>query len=124
MKEKKEIMDKTEAKRQQEKELVTLMIKLYCKKKHGSQNSLCPSCRSLYEYAMLRSSNCPFMETKTFCSCCKVHCYKPEMREKIREVMRFSGPRLIFFHPIVAIRHMLESVKNKIHEKRHKYLKI
>lgn len=113
-------MDKTEAKRQKEKELVTLMTKLYCKKKHGSQDSLCHSCRSLYEYAMLRINNCPFMETKTFCSGCKVHCYKPEMREKIREVMRFSGPRLIFYHPIAAIRHMLESVKNKIQDKRHK----
>ena len=110
-------MDKLEEKRQQEKELVTLMIKLYCKKKYRSKTSLCPSCRSLYEYAMLRSSNCPFMETKTFCSGCKVHCYKPEMREKIREVMRFSGLRLIFYHPIVAIRHMLESVKNKMHER-------
>ena len=37
------------------------------------------------------------METKTFCSNCKVHCYKPEMRKKIRAVMRFSGPRMIFY---------------------------
>ena len=110
-------MDKLEEKRQQEKEMVTLMIKLYCKKKHRSKTSLCSSCQSLYEYAMLRSSNCPFMETKKFCSCCKVHCYKPGMREKIREVMRFSGPRLIFYHPIMAVRHIVESVKNEIRDK-------
>ena len=30
-------MDKLEEKRQQEKEMVTLMIKLYCKKKHRSK---------------------------------------------------------------------------------------
>jgi hypothetical protein len=53
------------------------------------------------------------METKTFCSNCKVHCYKPEMREKIREIMRFSGPRMIFYHPIMAIRHLIESKKEK-----------
>lgn len=53
------------------------------------------------------------METKTFCSNCKVHCYKPDMREKIREVMRFSGPRMLFYHPIMAIRHVMESRKEK-----------
>ncbi|MGN0478669.1 MAG: nitrous oxide-stimulated promoter family protein, partial [Hominenteromicrobium sp.] len=60
-----------------------------------------------------RSDCCPFMETKTFCSNCKVHCYKPEMREKIREVMRFSGPRMIFRHPVTAIRHVIETKKEK-----------
>ena len=39
------------------------------------------------------------------------------MREKIREVMRFSGPRLIFYHPIMAVRHIVESVKNEIRDK-------
>jgi hypothetical protein len=53
------------------------------------------------------------MESKTFCSNCKVHCYKPEMREKIREVMRFSGPRMILHHPITSIRHVIESNKEK-----------
>lgn len=43
----------------------------------------------------------------------KVHCYKPEMREKIREVMRFSGPRMIFHHPYLAIKHVIESKKEK-----------
>lgn len=62
---------------------------------------------------MMRSDKCPFMDTKTFCSNCSVHCYKPEMREKIRKVMRFSGPRIILYHPIMAVRHMVESNKEK-----------
>ena len=53
------------------------------------------------------------MVTKTFCSNCKVHCYKPEMREKIRTVMRYSGPRMIFHAPIPAIRHVIETVKER-----------
>lgn len=53
------------------------------------------------------------METKTFCSNCKVHCYKADMREKICAVMRFSGPRMIFYHPIAAMRHLLETKKEK-----------
>lgn len=100
-------------KREREKKMVSEMISLYCKKKHKLKNQLCPECTALNEYARLRSDKCPFMETKTFCSNCKVHCYKPEMREKIREVMRFSGPRMIFTHPVMAIRHVIESKKEK-----------
>lgn len=104
-------MNKLENKREREKKTVALMIRLYCKKKHGTKETLCPECEALLQYATLRSDKCPFMETKTFCSNCRVHCYKPEMREKIREVMRFSGPRMIFYHPIMALRHVVESKK-------------
>ena len=101
-----------QTKREREKETVSLMIRLYCRKKHGGKE-LCPACAELDAYARLRSDKCPFMETKTFCSNCKVHCYKKDMREKIREVMRFSGPRMIFHHPIMAVRHVIESKKEK-----------
>lgn len=100
-------------KREQEKKVVSLMINIYCRKKHHTKGVLCEECRKLDEYARFRSDKCPFMETKTFCSNCKVHCYKPEMREKIREVMRFSGPRMLFYHPIMAIKHVIESRKEK-----------
>jgi hypothetical protein len=99
-------------KRQREKEAVSRMIRLYCRKKHGSRE-LCPECTALDAYARLRSDKCPFMERKTFCSNCRVHCYKKDMREKIRAVMRFSGPRMIFHHPIMAIRHVLETKKEQ-----------
>lgn len=99
-------------KREREKETVSLMIRLYCRKKHGGKD-LFPDCAALDAYARQRSDKCPFMETKTFCSNCKVHCYKKDMREKIREVMRFSGPRMIFYHPVMAIRHVIESKKEK-----------
>lgn len=103
----------TTSKREREKAIVSDMIALYCRKQHKSKGELCSDCRELKEYAMLRSDKCPFMETKTFCSNCKVHCYKPEMREKIRQVMVFSGPRMMFHHPITAIRHVIESEKEK-----------
>ncbi|MBQ3160637.1 MAG: nitrous oxide-stimulated promoter family protein [Oscillospiraceae bacterium] len=106
-------MSAVETKRQREKKTVALMIKLYCRKKHGTKNELCPDCKALSEYAAMRSDKCPFMESKTFCSNCKVHCYKPDMREKIREVMRFSGPRMILYHPIMAVRHVIENKKEK-----------
>lgn len=106
-------MKSIESKREQEKQMVSQMIALYCRKNHGTKDSLCPECAALNDYARRRSDKCPFMETKTFCSNCKVHCYKPEMREKIRIVMRFSGPRMIFHHPAAAIRHLIETKKEK-----------
>lgn len=99
-------------KREREKALVSRMIALYCKKNHGGK-SLCPDCAALDAYARQRSDRCPFMETKTFCSNCHVHCYKPEMRERIRAVMRFSGPRMILYHPLLAVRHVMETKKEK-----------
>ena len=101
-----------QSKREREKETVSLMIAIYCRKKHGGK-TLCPDCAALEAYARQSSDKCPFMETKTFCSNCKVHCYKPDMREKIREVMRFSGPRMIFHHPVMAMRHVIETKKEK-----------
>lgn len=98
---------------QREKDMVSEMITLYCNKNHKTKNGLCPECEKLKEYALMRSDKCPFMESKTFCSNCRVHCYKPEMREKIRTVMRFSGPRMIFHHPVMAVSHVIETKKEK-----------
>ena len=102
-----------QSKREQEKQTVSLMIKIYCNKNHHTKDTLCEECNQLNVYAKLRSDKCPFMETKTFCSNCKVHCYKPEMREKIREVMRFSGPRMMLYNPVMAIRHVIEMKREK-----------
>lgn len=106
-------------KREGEVEVCTLMIGLYCKKKHGMKGAMrgagemCADCRALAEYVSQRVERCPFMETKTFCAFCRVHCYKSEMREKIRVVMRFSGPRMIFHRPVLAFRHLALTVREK-----------
>ena len=107
-------MKQIETKREREKKTVSFMIRLYCHKNHGTRgDSLCPDCAALRDYAISRSDRCPFMETKTFCSNCRVHCYKPRMREQIRQVMRFSGPRMLLYHPVMALRHVIESQKEK-----------
>jgi len=110
-------MNKVEKKRQKEQYVVEEMIRLYCRKNHGKEGNasggMCPECQKLADYAKQRSQKCPFMEQKTFCANCKVHCYKPEMREKIRAVMRFSGPRMLLYHPILAIWHLICSMREK-----------
>ncbi|MCR5447853.1 MAG: nitrous oxide-stimulated promoter family protein [Solobacterium sp.] len=108
-------MNDTAGKREKEKRIVKEMIVLYCHGHHHAADGqeMCDECRALCDYAWKRSDLCPFMETKTFCSNCTVHCYQPEMREKIRTVMRWSGPRMIFHHPVMALSHAIASKREK-----------
>ena len=107
-------MKSTESKREKEKRVVGEMIALYCHGVHKTKkHELCPECQELSDYAKSRSDHCPFMDTKTFCVNCKVHCYRKDMREKIRTVMRYSGPRMIFHHPVMAIHHVISVQQEK-----------
>ncbi|MDP7422805.1 MAG: nitrous oxide-stimulated promoter family protein [bacterium] len=76
-----------------EYETVEAMIQLYCEKKHIENIGLCEECRNLLEYAGERLDKCPRRENKIPCSQCNIHCYSTEYREKIRDVMKFSGPK-------------------------------
>lgn len=98
-------------KRKKEAEVMELMVKLYCRKKHGCAGGLCEDCSKLLEYSSARRDKCPWGDEKPFCSNCPIHCYKPDMRERVKEVMRFSGPRMIFHHPVVAVKHLVQSKK-------------
>ena len=84
------------------------MIRIYCRGKHGTERGLCRECSSLQGYAWNRLQKCPFQEGKTTCAKCPVHCYRPEMREQIRKVMRYAGPRMLLRHPIMTLWHMLD----------------
>ncbi|KNZ42315.1 nitrous oxide-stimulated promoter family protein [Acetobacterium bakii] len=89
-----------------EKRTLTLMIKIYCKKNHNS-NQLCDDCAELLEYALSRLDHCRYSENKGFCNQCTTHCYTKEKKEAIRKVMRFCGPRMIFYDPKMVIKHLL-----------------
>lgn len=75
-----------------------------CQVGHGGPG-LCGECRELLEYSLARLDHCKFGNAKTKCHKCPVHCYRPDMREKIRTVMRFSGPRMLLYHPLEALRY-------------------
>lgn len=92
---------------EQDVKTVGLMIDLYCRGQHGGKDALCDECRELTDYVKKRLEKCPFRENKPKCSQCTVHCYQPAMREKIKAVMRYAGPRMICRHPILAGRHYL-----------------
>lgn len=92
---------------ERERRTVLAMIRLYCRARHGGRK-LCAECRALGEYASGRLGRCPFGEGKPTCAACPVHCYAPAMRERIREVMRRAGPRMLWHHPLLAVRHLLD----------------
>jgi hypothetical protein len=94
-----------------EKKTVEIMINLYCNKKHGTKDGLCDECERLLEYAYERLINCKFGNNKGTCGKCRIHCYKPDLRMRIVEVMRFSGPRMIYTHPVLALMHLMGELK-------------
>lgn len=70
--------------------------------------AVCDECAVLLRYAEQRRASCP-KDPKPFCSNCDTHCYKPEMRERVRDVMRFAGPRSMFTrHALAGVRHVIE----------------
>lgn len=108
-----------------EKKLIPEMIRIYClgnhkelRKEEGVKGKeLCSKCKELAEYAAFRLEKCPFKKNKGFCSFCKIHCYKPEYRAEMKAVMRYSGPRMLFTHPIFALSHVAAMLKHKKREK-------
>ncbi len=87
------------------------MLQIYCKKHHGG--NLCPHCQALYQYALARTANCPRKAEKTFCSTCPIHCYAPQMRAEMRQVMGFSGPRMMLYAPHLTLAHLWDTIKHR-----------
>ena len=96
-----------------ERKTITAMIRIFCRGRHGSRGSLCEECQQLQAYAMCRLDRCLFGAEKPICANCPIHCYKPQRREQIREVMRYAGPRMLLRHPLLAIGHLLDSRKGR-----------
>lgn len=98
--------------RNKERENMTLrlMAETYCKGHHGNEAragvKLCPECEKVVSYAEARTTACPLGEEKTTCRRCTIHCYQPTMREAIRRIMHYAGPRMLFLHPASVLRHI------------------
>ena len=94
---------------EREKEVIRQMIQIYCSRKHHPlHKTLCDDCNELLKYALQRLDKCPKRNAKSSCRKCEIHCYAPIYKVRIRTVMRFVGPRMIFMHPLAAIRHFFE----------------
>jgi hypothetical protein len=101
-----------------EEKTIRVMIALYCRHHHDgvgrvsdpepSRATPCEECAALLTYARLKLAGCRFGGRKPTCARCTVHCYRRDMRERIRVVMRYSGPRMITRHPLLALAHLLD----------------
>ncbi len=95
---------------QREAATIEAMIGMYCRDHHDA-DGLCPECTELLSYARRRLSKCPFQQGKTTCGKCLIHCYQPKMREKVRQVMRYAGPRMMLRHPLLAFMHLVDGLR-------------
>ena len=89
---------------EREKRTVAVMVKMYCDHYHDKVGAICSDCDELTKFANERINRCIFQKDKPVCSGCQVHCYRTDMRDKIKTVMRFAGPKMMFRHPILGIR--------------------
>ena len=104
---------------------LALFIDLYCRYKHadcprqpvdlrthnvseiaGKSIVLCPECTKLLTHAFVKRSHCP-MHPKPMCKHCPSHCYHPSYRAQIREVMKFSGRKMLFAGRLDYLFHLL-----------------
>jgi hypothetical protein len=68
--------------------------------------SICGECHKLLTHAFVKRMNCP-MEPKPACKHCPSHCYHPTYRQQIREVMKFSGRKLVLSGRLGYLYHLL-----------------
>ena len=90
-----------------ELETIEAMTRIYCADHHGAPHP-CAECQALMTYASKRLAVCTYGEDKPVCAKCQIHCYGKAMREKVREVMRYAGPRMILRHPWLALMHVVD----------------
>lgn len=106
-------MNKDKNRLARERKTIEVMLKMYCKNHHNKEFELCENCEPLLKYALNKIDKCVFGEKKPACSECKIHCYAKEMRNKIKEIMRYSGARMLLNHPYLAIMHLIDKRKYK-----------
>lgn len=96
--------------RQQKKDirLIGKFVEVYCNGRHGAterslfnlpaglgERRLCPGCADFMQYAVTRRIKCPLEAEKPTCKHCRVHCYNRANLEKVREIMAYSGKKLM-----------------------------
>ena len=90
---------------------IGVMIGIYCRDHHAAGKGLCSECQGLLDYAGVRLERCHFGLEKPVCVKCPVHCYLPARREQVRAVMRYAGPRMLWRHPVLSLRHWVDGWK-------------
>lgn len=104
-------MNRADRRLARERTTISVMIRMHCRGRHHPAGALCPACAELEAYALQRVERCPYGSRKPTCAKCPIHCYKPDMQERVREVMRYAGPRMLLRHPVLALLHLLDGLR-------------
>ena len=103
------IADQRFIRRARELKTMETMLAMYCRgHQHERHDRLCTNCSALFGYATRRLERCVFGDAKPTCANCTVHCYSARMREQVRVMMKWAGPRMLFRHPVRAVLHLLD----------------
>ena len=100
--------------------MIGRFVQVYCTCRHGAvgrsrfplpaglgELRICPDCALIMEYAVNKRLNCPLEKEKPSCKHCQIHCYATVERKKIREIMAYSGRRMIMRGRLDYIWHYL-----------------
>jgi len=96
---------------------MSAMVQIYCRDHHrecgrlARSTGLCTECQQFLDYACVRLERCRFGQEKPTCANCPVHCYQRDRREEARVIMRYAGPRMLWEHPVMSLRHWLDGYR-------------
>jgi hypothetical protein len=105
---------------EREKTIISAMIALNCRLHHNTEVVLCEECKRLEEYAHKRLLKCTFGNRKPACKQCPVHCYAKAEREQMRELMKKTGPKMLFHHPVYALEHLWDNTRSRFSDSKAK----
>lgn len=57
--------------------------------------TLCPDCTAFLQYAVKKRLCCPLEAEKPTCRRCRIHCYAPQQRALVKQIMAWSGRKMI-----------------------------
>lgn len=98
---------------EREQETILKMVKIYCDGFHRSSNGLCSECQELAKYAIECVMRCRYGEDKPACGLCPTNCFREDSYTRIAAIMRYAGPRMLYKHPLLAFRHVLDAVSRR-----------
>ena len=94
-----------------EKENIRKTFGVYCKANHNTDgDKLCPKCTALLTTVFTKINRCPYGIGKPICEKCETPCFGEVSTNKFREVMSSSQKKMLLSHPIMTVKHKLQSL--------------
>lgn len=108
------VFSKLDAKKEKDLRVLKDFIFIFCREKHkglmkapfqikddrlretlgAADLHLCADCTKLLSHGIAKRLMCPY-DPKPMCKKCQTHCYASGYRERVRQVMKFSGLYLV-----------------------------